>query len=181
MGHNPARLEIQKTRLLYLQYILQQSEDSTILKFFNLQLEQPTRGDWAATCMQDLKDLYIEESLSEIKLMSKNKFSKLIRERSKIKALDYLIGKQRVKGKDMKYENLEMSEYLLPSTPALTIEERQRLFAMKNKMVDIPNHFPKSDIRTRCSCRMIEDMNHIYEYELFNTNNQKNILPYNKI
>ena len=66
MGHNPARLEIQKTRLLYLQYILQQSEDSTILKFFNLQLEQPTRGDWAATCMQDLKDLYIEESLSEI-------------------------------------------------------------------------------------------------------------------
>ena len=51
MGHNPARLEIQKTRLLYMHYILQQSEESTILKFFNLQLEQPTRGDWAATCL----------------------------------------------------------------------------------------------------------------------------------
>ena len=181
MGHNPARLEIQKTRLLYMQYILQQNEDSTIFRFFNLQLEQPTRGDWAASCLQDLKDLQIEESLSDIKLMTKNKFSKLLRERSKSKALQYLTEKQRVKGKDVKYENLEMSEYLLPSTPALTIEERQRLFAMKNKMVDIPNNFPKSDIRTRCFCGMIEDMNHVYECELFNTNNQKNILPYNKI
>ena len=103
MGHNPARLEIQKTRLLYMQYILQQSEDSTILKFVNLQLEQSTcGGDWEATCMQDLKDLYIEESLSEITFMSKNKFSKLLRERSQIKALDYSIGKQIVKGKDIK-------------------------------------------------------------------------------
>ena len=42
---------------------------------------------------------------------------------------------------------------------------------MKNKMVDIPNNFPESDIKTRCFGGMIEDMNHIYECELFNTNN----------
>ena len=66
----------------------------TILRFFNLQLEQPTRGDWAATCLQDLKDLQIEESLSDIKLMTKNKFSKLLRERSKSKALKYLTEKE---------------------------------------------------------------------------------------
>ena len=54
MGHNPARLEIQKTRLLYMQYILQQSKASKRLKFVHLQLEHPTRGDWgAATCLQD--------------------------------------------------------------------------------------------------------------------------------
>ena len=73
--------------------------------------------------MQDLKDLYIEESMGEIKLMSKNKFLKLLRERSKLRALNYLIGKQILKGKVIKYEHLEMSEYLLPSTPALTIKE----------------------------------------------------------
>ena len=66
-------------------------------------------------------------------------------------------------------------------TPARSIEERQKLFAMKNKMIDIPNNFPKSDIKTRCFCGMIEDMNHIYECELFNTKNQTNILPYDKI
>ena len=37
MGHTPARVEIQKTRLLYLHFILQQSEDSTLNKFFSLQ------------------------------------------------------------------------------------------------------------------------------------------------
>ena len=52
---------------------------------------------------------------------------------------------------------------------------------MKNEMVDIPNNIPKSDVKTRCFCGMIEDMNHIYECELFNTNNHKNILPCDKI
>ena len=70
-GHIPARLEIQKSRLLYLQYILQQTEESTIYKFFNLQLESPTRGDWASTCIEDMKYLNIELSLEEIKSMSK--------------------------------------------------------------------------------------------------------------
>jgi hypothetical protein len=60
MGHTPARLEIQKNRLLFLQYILQQSDDSTLSKKFKLQLEMPTRGDWASTCIQDLKDLNVE-------------------------------------------------------------------------------------------------------------------------
>ena len=55
-GHIPARLEIQKTRLLYLQYILQQTEESTIYKFFNLQLESPTRGDWASTCIEEISE-----------------------------------------------------------------------------------------------------------------------------
>ena len=46
MGHTPARVEIQKSRLLFMNYILQQTEDSAINRFFKLQLEMPTRGDW---------------------------------------------------------------------------------------------------------------------------------------
>ena len=71
MGHTPARHEIQKTRLLFLQYILQQSDDSKINQFLKLQFEQPTRGDWGSTCIQDLKQLGINESFEEIKLMTK--------------------------------------------------------------------------------------------------------------
>ena len=68
MGHTPARHEIQKTRLLFLQYILQQSDDSNINQFLKLQFEQPTRGDWGSTCIQDLKQLGINESFEEISL-----------------------------------------------------------------------------------------------------------------
>ena len=96
----------------------------SILKFFNLQLVQPTCGDWASLCRQDLTDLSIDKILEEIKQMTKIQFSKLVKEKSRSKALIYLTGKQGTKGKEIRYENLEMSEYLLPSTPALTIEER---------------------------------------------------------
>ena len=181
MGHNPARLEIQKTRLLYMQYILQQDEDSTILKFFNLQVDYPTRGDWAATCFQDMKDLNISESFDEIKLMSKRKFTKLLKERSNLNALTYLTGKQRTKGKDITYDNLEMSEYLLPSNSVLTVEEKRTLFEFKNKMTNIPNNFPKSDEKKICDCGSIEDMEHIYQCEIINTQSDDNILPYQKI
>ena len=47
-GHVPARFEIKKTRLLFLQYILQENPDSQICKFLKLQIEKPTRGDWAS-------------------------------------------------------------------------------------------------------------------------------------
>ena len=97
-GHTPARGEIQKARLLYLQYILQQSKESTLYKFFELQLEYPTRGDWASTCVQNLKDLHIEESFEDIKFMTKYKFTKLLKRKVKISALKYLTGKQGSKG-----------------------------------------------------------------------------------
>ena len=116
MGHTPARHEIQKTRLLFLQYILQQSDDSKINQFLKLQFEQPTRGDWGSTCIQDLKQLGINESFEEIKLMTKNKFTKILKEKKMKNALIYLTGKQKNKGKDIQYTSIEMAEYLLPST-----------------------------------------------------------------
>ena len=56
-GHIPARFEIQKIRLLFLQYILQENSESRIQKFLLLQLKEPTRGDWASSCLQNLKNL----------------------------------------------------------------------------------------------------------------------------
>ena len=90
MGHTPARVDIQKIRLLYLQYILQQSDNSSLSKFFKLQIEFPTRGDWASRVIQDLKELGIKESFEEIKLMTKNNFSKIMKCKLRIKALEYL-------------------------------------------------------------------------------------------
>ena len=43
IGHSPARFEIQKMRLLYLKYILDEEEDSILKKFLNLQFKEPVR------------------------------------------------------------------------------------------------------------------------------------------
>ena len=72
MGQIPACFEIQKIRCLYIKYILNQYEDSQLSSFFYLQLNQKSKGDWASTCMDALKELRITESLDEIKHMNQN-------------------------------------------------------------------------------------------------------------
>ena len=76
LGQWPARFEVQKSRLLFLKSILDEDENSRVVKFFKLQLEQPCKGDWVSNCKRDLKELEISESFDGIKNMSKQKYKK---------------------------------------------------------------------------------------------------------
>ena len=120
-----------------------QDETSMVYKFLQLQVEKPTKGDWATTCKTDLKKLKISESFEEIKTMSKNKFTKMLKMKIKENALEYLLEKKGSKGSEIDYSELEMANYLLPLNDKLKIEEKQRLFAMRNRMIEIPNNFGK--------------------------------------
>ena len=163
-GHAPARFEIKKTRLLFLQYILQENSDSQICKFLKLQIEKPTRGDWASSCQKDLKDFKIEISFDEIRTLTKNQFCKILKTSIKQTAFEYLIGKQKSKGKEIKYSELKMSEYLMPNMENLSIDDRRKIFETRNRMIPIPMNFPnnKNKNDTRCWCGEIEDTKHIY-------------------
>ena len=48
-GHIPARFYVKKVKLLFFKDILQQSENIMIRRFFMLQLDQPSKGDWASS------------------------------------------------------------------------------------------------------------------------------------
>ena len=177
MGQWPARFEIQKLRLLFLKSILQQDENGMVFKFFKLQLEQPTRGDWVSSCKTDLKELGITQSLREIKEMPKNRFKNMLNLKVKENALEYLLGKRGSKGKEMNYPSLEMADYLLPYNDKMDIEEKQRLFAVKNRMVEIPSNFGKSD--SICICGTKENMSHIYSCQYLNE--KKESQPYGNV
>ena len=58
----------------------------------------------------------------------------------------------------------------------LSIEEKQKLFAIRNRMIDIPIHFPKSEVKPQCTCGEIEEMAHIINCEILNegVNQDKN-------
>ena len=175
-GQYPARFDIQKMRLLYLKYILEQPEDSLIKKFYNLQLSKPTRGDWASACKEDLRALKITLSNQEIQKMTKYKFTSLIKERIVENALNYLKEKQSKKGGKIEYKNIEMAEYLQP-TCELEIREKQKLFEIRNDMTNIPSNFGNEK---QCLCGEKETMEHIYNCIYWNkTTTQK--IPYNKI
>ena len=160
-----ARFEIKKVRLLFLQYILQDSPDSRILKFIKLQIRSPTRGDWATSCVQDLKDLEIDRSFEEIQSLTKNQFNKIIKETIKMKAFEYLIRKQKSKGQEIIYTELKMAEYLMPNLENLSIDDKRNIFKIRNRMLLIPANFPLGSEEKRCWCGEIENTKHIYTYE----------------
>ena len=114
------------------------------------------------TCFQDLQQLEISESLDEIKKMSKRKFTNMLKSRQRVNALKYLIEKQKSKGKEISYSELKMADYLLPYNSELTILEKQQVFRIRNRMIDIPSNFPKSNNKPLCVCGGEESMEHIY-------------------
>ena len=67
-----------------------------------------------------------------------------------------------LKGKKIKYSCLEMVEFLLPYNDKLNIEQKQRMYAIRNRMVDIPQNFGKKE---NCVCGIEETMSHIYSCE----------------
>ena len=153
---------------MYLKYILEQSEDSLLSKFFHLQLDEPTRGDWASKCLQDLDELKISETLDEIREMTHASFLSLIKSRLKENALKYLLEKRKSKGKEIIYPDLEMADYLHPTNEKLSIEENRNLFSIRNRMVHICSNFSKSEVKPTCVCGEIESMKHIYICEILN-------------
>ena len=168
LGQHPARFEVQKMRLLYLKYILEQGDESTLKKFLNLQFEKPSRGDWGSRCMKDLKELNIDLSLDKIKIMTKNKFKNILKEKIKENALEYLLRKQGSKGKEMKYKCLEMADYLQPFDNVLTIEEKQYVFSLRNRMLNIPYNIGNN--KHECYCGELEDQKHVYNCEILSEN-----------
>ena len=125
-GHAPARYEIKKIRLLFLQYILQENPVSQICKFLKLQIENPTKGDWASCCLQNLKDLELEISFEDIRILTKTQFCKILKKSIKQKAFEYLIGKRKSKGQEITYSELKMVEYLMPNMENLSIDDRRK-------------------------------------------------------
>ena len=167
-GHVPARYAIKKARLLFLKTILEENESSTIKKFLMLQFEKPSKGDWAGSCIQDLKDLEIDLTLDEIRTISKYTYKALIKKSIHNKAFEYLIAKRRSKGQEIEYRELKMAEYLTPGCEKLTITEQRNIFAIRNRMVDIPTNFTKDQKSEKCACGLFESMKHIYECKLWN-------------
>ena len=76
----------------------------------------------------------------------------MLKMKIKEKALIYLKNKIRSKGKENEHKDLSMAEYLLPENKLLSIEEKQRLFQVKNRMTKIPSNFSKTNMIIKCYC-----------------------------
>ena len=94
-------------RLLYFWDILHKNEDELVKKVFNLQEKFAVKNDWVLQIKNDLNECNISQSENEISKMSKYSFKKLIKEKIRTIAAQYLIA---LKEKHSKSENLEYSK-----------------------------------------------------------------------
>ena len=68
-----------------------ENPDSLVYKFLKLQLKNPTRGDWASSCLKDLQELQINLSFEEIEMLSKKQFNTMVKESIKKKSFGIFI------------------------------------------------------------------------------------------
>ena len=71
------------------------------------------------------------------------------------------------KGSEINYSDIELADLLQPINP-MSIEQKQKLFSIRNRMVQISDNFPKSEMKTKCFCGENEDMKHIYTCNIRN-------------
>ena len=78
--------------------------------------------------------------------------------------------KRKRKGNEIIYSELQMADYLLPNENIKSIEDQRYLFAIRNKMINIPTNFGKY---SNCKCGENEDMAHIYNCNILNKKEEK--------
>lgn len=164
-GVAPARYEIKKRRLLFLQYILKEKPSSRIHQVLKLQMKYPVKGDWVSSCIKVIKELELSVTFEDIRSMEKKSFKKMIDKSIKVKALEYLQNKRGKKGKEIRYEQLQMAEYLMPNRSKHSVKEKRKIFEIRNKMLPIAKNFHIEGQSTKCKCGKEEDTEHIYYCE----------------
>ena len=141
-GIVPARYQVQKQVLVFLQHILQQPRNSIMYKMFEALLQNPTKGDWAENALELIKKFKLNLTLNEIQGMSPSLFKRLVKRKMEEVAFKELQKKQQggKKGKLIEYKFLAMADYLLPEVQ-LSTENICQLFSLRTEMNENPINY----------------------------------------
>ena len=94
LGQTPARYQIYRYKMNFLQYILHQKEESLLFRMLHAQQFRPVRGDWFSGVRQIMEDMHIIMKLEDIRNMSRREFRNLTKLRCEEAAFSYLISKR---------------------------------------------------------------------------------------
>ena len=169
LGLCPARFVVKKYKLNFLHYILNQHEESLLFRFFIAQVESPSKGDWVSETKKWIIEYKIANTFEEVKTMKKSHNEKLVRDKVKEEAFQYLKNKIKSKGSSIDYGNqLEMQAYLKPNR-VLTFQEQIYIFSYRSEMNELSlKYLQENEI---CACT--NELNNIHLFECTILNNKK--------
>ena len=179
-GQIPTRYIIYLQRLYYLQYLLQQDENSLLFKFFAAQVRNRKKGDWVSEVLQLFELLEIKITFSEIKSMNKHKYKIYIHDKVRKFAFDQLLSKQKMlsKGKNINYGNtLYTQAYLLPNN-ILSVADQQSIFSYRCRMNNLNYNFSNQKVIQYCVCNEQMTNEHLYNCNMLRKKNKSNSITY---
>ena len=186
-GIIPARYQIHRQMINFLHYILQQPTNSILQGVFRAQKANPRKGDWVSNVCQLLITYNINLTLQEVQNMKTSLFKNLVKRKVHTAAFESLILKKNggSKGSLIKYEDFQMSHYLLAQSN-ISVKDKEEIFSYRCEMNDLPFNFGrKTNCELGCSsqmnnehllnCPILKEGNDQFEYNLIlnGTNSQK--------
>ena len=100
--------------------------------------------------------------MEEIEKTTKKQFKEIVKKSIKQKAFEYLENKRKSKGKEIRYTELKMAEYLQPGYVNITLTEQRGIFSLRNRMIEISENFSTKIKKEKCNCGEELSMKHIY-------------------
>ena len=163
LGLIPARFQIQKLMLNYLQTNLQENENSLLSNFFGAQVANPIRNDWASNIATVIKDIHLNLTFQQIRSLKPSKFHKIVDSKIKIAAFKYLKSNIKSKGKEINYgDQLRCQSYLLPNQ-ILTHIEQKAIFSYRTRMNNLKYNFKGNKVIEHCLCGTPLTNEHLYQ------------------
>ena len=158
--------------LNFLHNILQQDKGTLLLRFFEAQLANPTKGDWVTNIKIILKSLDIRNTFEEIRNMKIRYFMRIVTKEAKKVAFKYLLSKIKSKGKEINYgSELKCQKYLQPNR-VLTWDEQRELFSFRSRMNKLKYNFGGEEI---CICGLNLENEHLVSCLILINGNPPNI------
>ena len=129
-------------KLIFLQYILTRKEETLMHKFLMAQRNIPTKGDWYSYVSNILEDFEINLKIEDLKNVPVNIFKRMVKQ---VSGLKYLKCQQIffLKGARIKYDCLELQDYLKPSSN-ISIEDQRIIFGLRCEMNILKSNFKRN-------------------------------------
>ena len=163
----PIRFVIIGRRLLFYWNILNKPETELIKQVYRIQKLRPVRNDWCSTIAEDLKNVEIDLTETEIASMKKSTFKSLVNQKIKECAARYLLDlrQKHSKSKELRYSN-SMQKYLVSNS--LSTQEKQLLFSFRSHTYQCKaNYSYMYGTNLQCNhCAEIDNQQHLLNCKL---------------
>ena len=142
-GTVPIKWVIAQRRINFLKHIISRNENELLRKIYSAQKEKPSQGDFASLVANDLKMFGLTHEEIESEAMSKKALKKELTQKAKNAAFAELMSQLQKgsKGKSVKYNKLEIQEYL--RSEKLSEREKNIMTAVRTKCArGVKTNFP---------------------------------------